>query len=181
MNSVLRGYNDPNIDDNFKLLYEQLCEQVEADKYISCLITLCKTVWTILSSYYQIVIWHQNYKLYPLDMPDSPDNYIQEKLKKGQSRIWNDILTKICIFLQSSKLKTLKYDQFIQVLSIIQRLKKVGQEFCGENSDKLIETMQLQVSKKFKKIPIIVRVFYCRVKSFSNATTCVVWRKFVCF
>lgn len=84
-------------------------------------------------------------------MPDSPDNYIQEKLKKGQSRIWNDILTKICIFLQSSKLKTLKYDQFIQVLSIIQRLKKVGQEFCGENSDKLIETMQLQVSKKMSK------------------------------
>ncbi|XP_058982646.1 syndetin-like [Musca domestica] len=151
VNSVLRGYNDPNIDDNFKLLYEQLCEQVEADKYISCLISLCKTVWTILSSYYQIVIWHQNYKLYPLDMPESPDNYIQEKLKKGQSRIWNDILTKICIFLQSSKLRTLKYDQFIQVLSIIQRLKKVGQEFCGENSEKLIETMQLQSEEFFQR------------------------------
>ncbi|XP_059223525.1 syndetin [Stomoxys calcitrans] len=151
VNSVLRGYNDPNADENIKLLYEQLCDQVEADKYIPCLISLCKTVWTILSSYYQIVIWHQNYKLYPLDMPDSPDNYIQEKLRKGQSRIWNDILTKICTFLQSSKLNALKYDQFIQVLSVIQRLKKVGQEFCNENSDKLIETMQLQSEEFFQR------------------------------
>ncbi|XP_075155317.1 vacuolar protein sorting 50 [Haematobia irritans] len=151
VNSVLRGYNDPNIDENVKLLYEQLCEQVDVDKYIPCLISLCKTVWTILSSYYQIVIWHQNYKLYPIDMLDSPDNYIQEKLKKGQSRIWNDIVTKICIFLQSTKLITLKYDQFIQVLSVIQRLKKVGQEFCGENSDKLIETMQQQSEEFFQR------------------------------
>ncbi|KAI8118797.1 hypothetical protein FF38_10946 [Lucilia cuprina] len=151
VNSVLRGYNDPNLDENMKMLYEQLCEQVEADKYIPCLISLCKTFWTILASYYQIVIWHQNYKLYALDMPDSPDVYIQEKLKKGQSRIWNDILTKICIFLQSSKLKMLKYDHFIQVLSIIQRLKKVGLEFCGEHSEKLIETMQLQSEEFFQR------------------------------
>ena len=151
VNSVLRGYNDPSIDENMKMLYEQLCEQVEADKYIPCLISLCKTFWTILASYYQIVIWHQNYKLYPLDMSESPDVYIQEKLKKGQSRIWNDILTKICIFLQSSKLKTLKYDHFIQVLSIIQRLKKVGLEFCGEQSEKLIEAMQLQSEEFFQR------------------------------
>ncbi|XP_036319292.1 syndetin [Rhagoletis pomonella] len=154
VNSVLRAYNDPNIDENMKFLYEQLCEQVTVDKYISCLITLCKTFWTILASYYQIVVWHQNYKLYPLDSVDSADLYIQEKLKKGQSRIWNDILTKICLFLQSTKLKTLKYDQFIQVLSIVQRLKKVGLEFCGEQSEKLIETMQMQSQEFFQRYHI---------------------------
>ncbi|XP_011182003.2 syndetin [Zeugodacus cucurbitae] len=154
VNSVLRAYNDPNIDENMKFLFEQLCEQVTVDKYISCLISLCKTFWTILASYYQIVVWHQNYKLYPLDMADSPDIYIQEKLKKGQSRIWNDILTKICTFLQSTKLKTLKYDQFIQVLSIVQRLKKVGVEFCGEQSEKLIETMQVQSQEFFQRYHI---------------------------
>ncbi|XP_067640510.1 syndetin isoform X3 [Eurosta solidaginis] len=154
VNSVLRAYNDPNIEENMKLLYEQFCEHVTADKYISCLISLCKTFWTILASYYQIVVWHQNYKLYPLDMEESPDIYIQEKLKKGQSRIWNDILTKICIFLQSTKLKTLQYDQFIQVLSVVQRLKKVGMEFCGEQSEKLIETMQMQSQEFFQRYHI---------------------------
>ncbi|XP_030378131.1 syndetin isoform X2 [Scaptodrosophila lebanonensis] len=153
VNAVLRGYNDPHADEHVKLLYEQMCCQLTADKSIPCLISLCKTFWTILASYYQVVMWHNNYKLYPSEA-ESPDLYIQEKLKKGQSRIWNDILTKVCIFLQSAHLMTLKYDQFIQVLSIVQRLKKVGIEFCGEQSEKLIETMQQESEEFFRRYHI---------------------------
>ncbi|KAH8233815.1 hypothetical protein KR026_012664 [Drosophila bipectinata] len=150
VNSVLRGYSDPCQDDQAKPLYEQLCEQLAVEKLLPCLISLCKTFWTILASYYQVVMWHNNYKLYGHDVEDSPDVYIQQKLKKGQSRVWNDILTKVCLFLQSAKLKALKYDQFIQLLSVVQRLKKVGLEFCGEQSDKLIETMQHQSEEFFR-------------------------------
>lgn len=165
MNGVLRGYKDSsNDEDGHKYLYEQLCVQVQAEMFIPCLISLCKTIWTILTSYYQIVSWHQTHQLCPLKKEDSCitvaeseaefnsiDIYILEKLKKGQSRIWNDILTKICIYLQSSRLTSLKYDQFIQILSIVQRLKKIGYEFCGENSAKLIETMEQQSESFFRQ------------------------------
>ncbi|KAH8253234.1 hypothetical protein KR032_004363 [Drosophila birchii] len=154
VNAVLRGYSDPGQDDQAKPLYEQLCEQLSVEKLLPCLISLCKTFWTILASYYQVVMWHNNYKLYGQDEEDSPDVYIQQKLKKGQSRVWNDILTKVCLFLQAAKLKTLKYDQFIQVLSVVQRLKKVGLEFCGEQSEKLIETMQQQSEEFFRRYHI---------------------------
>ncbi|XP_017049931.1 syndetin [Drosophila ficusphila] len=154
VNAVLRGYSDPGQDDQAKPLYEQLCEQLSVDKLLPCLISLCKTFWTILASYYQVVMWHNNYKLYGQEEEDSPDVYIQQKLKKGQSRVWNDILTKVCLFLQAAKLTTLKYDQFIQVLSVVQRLKKVGQEFCGEQSEKLIETMQQQSEEFFRRYHI---------------------------
>ncbi|XP_037908904.1 syndetin isoform X2 [Hermetia illucens] len=149
VNVVLRSYNEPSSDDKQKQLFEQLCEGVAADKYIQCLINLCKSFWTILVSYYQIVLWHQNYKLFPSDSAECQDSYIQEKLKKGQSRVWNDIQSKLCTYLSSQKLRTLKYEQFIQVLSIIQRLKKVGVEFCGETSNKLLETMRLQSTEFF--------------------------------
>ncbi|BFG04869.1 syndetin [Drosophila madeirensis] len=154
VNAVLRGYSDPKQDDQIKLLYEQLCEQLNSEKLIPCLISLCKTFWTILASYYQVVMWHNNYKLYGHEEADSPDIYIQQKLKKGQSRLWNDILTKVCLFLQSAKLTALKYDQFIQVMSIVQRLKKVGVEFCGEQSEKLIEVMQQQSEEFFRRYHI---------------------------
>ncbi|SPP74899.1 syndetin [Drosophila guanche] len=154
VNAVLRGYSDPNQDEQIKLLYEQLCEQLNSEKLIPCLISLCKTFWTILASYYQVVMWHNNYKLYGHEEADSPDIYIQQKLKKGQSRLWNDILTKVCLFLQSAKLTALKYDQFIQVMSIVQRLKKVGVEFCGEQSEKLIEIMQQQSEEFFRRYHI---------------------------
>ncbi|XP_060658708.1 syndetin [Drosophila nasuta] len=157
VNAVVRGYSEPNAEEQPKLLYEQLCEQLNVDKLMPCLISLCKTFWTILASYYQVVIWHNNYKLYAQQEEtdsESPDLYIQQKLKKGQSRIWNDILNKVCLFLQSAKLTSLKYDQFIQVLSIVQRLKKVGIEFCGEQSDKLIVVMQQRSEEFFTRYHI---------------------------
>lgn len=164
---MLRSYKGPSGDEEgHKYLYEQLCTQVGTEMFIPCLISLCKTIWTILASYYQIVSWHQSHQLNTVDQPraqlqddveilegeiNSIDLYILEKLKKGQSRIWNDILTKICVYLQSTHLLALKYDQFIQILSIVQRLKKVGHEFCGERSEKLIDIMQQQSEAFFRQ------------------------------
>ena len=92
-------------------------------------------------------IWHQNYKLYSNVTSNTADNsnaalisnkatdelsndeYINEKLKKGQHRIWNDVQSKICIFIASAKhLHKLKYENFIQILSIVQRFEhKINQ------------------------------------------------------
>lgn len=79
------------------------------------------------------------------------DEYIQQKFKNGQSRIWNDIQSKCCVYLASTKLHNLKYEQFIQVLSIVQRLKKVGVEFSGEQSGNLMESMRAQSIQFFKR------------------------------
>lgn len=78
-------------------------------------------------------------------------------------RLWNDIQSKCCVFLASAKLHQLKYEQFIQVLSIVQRLKKVGGEFCsgtagaattsggGEHSASLLEAMRTQSIEFFQR------------------------------
>lgn len=46
---------------------------------------------------------------------------------------------------------TLKYEQFIQVLSIVQRLRKVGMEFCNEPSTLLMESMKSQSVQFFHR------------------------------
>lgn len=145
----------------FSFLLSQ-AQNITADKYIQCLINLCKRFWTILVCYYQVTQWHQNCTYNSnADRPNKQvatastdivaddksinhDEYIQQRLKKGQSRIWNDIQTKICIYLSGPALQHLKYEQFIQILSITQRLKKVGNEFCGEPSAKLLEVVREQ-------------------------------------
>ncbi|KAJ6638777.1 Syndetin [Pseudolycoriella hygida] len=148
--TVLRQNTESNSDEKQKMLFEQMCENVPVDKYITCLIELCKFFWSILVCYYQVTMWHQNIQLFTkTDEPN--DDYIQQKFKNGQSRIWNDIQSKICVYLSSSKLHTLKYEQFIQVLSIVQRLKKVGIEFCGENSVNLLESMKVQSVAFFRR------------------------------
>jgi hypothetical protein len=111
-------------------------------------------------------LWHQNYKLYKNQTEQTTttatasssdnietfnDEYIQEKLKKGQIRIWNDIQAKMTIFISSTKLSQLKYESFIQILSIVQRMKKVGYEFCDDNSQKMLDAMKNQCIEFFKR------------------------------
>lgn len=72
----------------------------------------------------------------------------------GQFRLWNDIQAKICVFISSTKLSSLKYEYFIQILAIVQRLKKVGIEFCDDPSEKLMQHMQRQSVEFFRRYHI---------------------------
>ncbi|XP_063704736.1 syndetin [Culicoides brevitarsis] len=160
--SVLKGYiattpgsaSSPGTPQH-KLLFEQLCENIPAERYIDCLINLCKSFWKILVCYHQIVLWHQHNPLTAVhevaETEISHDEYVHQKLKKGQFRIWNDIQAKICLYINSSRLHQLKYEHFIQALSIMQRLKKVGLEFCDEPSEKLMETIRTQSVEFFQR------------------------------
>lgn len=107
--------------------------------------------------YYQVALWHYNTKppktfINDPDAENEQNHYIQQKFKCGYSRIWNDIQSKLSVFLSTSQtMHTLKYEQFIQVLSIVQRLRKVGMEFCNEPSPLLIESMKTQSVQFFQR------------------------------
>lgn len=108
--------------------------------------------------YYQVTLWHQNantnegkHVINSINTPEQLE-YIQQKFKTGYARIWNDIQSKICTYLSNSTtLHTLKYEQFIQVLSIVQRLRKVGKEFSNESSNNLMECMRAQSLQFFQR------------------------------
>lgn len=107
--------------------------------------------------YYQVALWHHNIKPPKVHGTEAEaeieqNYYVQQKFKTGYSRIWNDIQSKLSIFLSTSQtLYTLKYEQFIQVLSIVQRLRKVGMEFCNEPSTLLMESMKSQSVQFFHR------------------------------
>lgn len=164
-----------------KLLFEQMCETLSLDSLVRSLTQLSKSFWKILVCYHQVKLWHQNYKLYQSNKDQKEDllndDYIHEKLRKGQLRIWSDIQAKMCIFITSTKLSLLKYENFIQVLSIVQRMKKVGNEFCDDNSQKMIESMKHQSIEFFKRYHVscldevnlfIEHEVWIQVQSFSS-------------
>jgi syndetin len=138
-----------------KLLFEQMCENLNLEQLTNCITQLCKAFWRILVSYYQVKMWHQNYKLYSKDNNESDnafnDDYFHEKLKKGESRLWSDVQAKMTIFITSTKLSHLKYENFVQVLSVVQRMKKVGYEFCEDNSQKMLEAMKSKSIEFFQR------------------------------
>ncbi|XP_052900355.1 syndetin [Anopheles moucheti] len=161
--TVLRQHMEVSVEESKKLTYEQMCECVPMDRYVHCLTALCRAFWKILVSYHQIRCWHQNRCLCekaPAAEGDiSPDRssakfqqeYIRQKLESGQFRLWNDIQAKVCVFIGTGRLYALKYDQFVQILAIVQRLKKVGGEFCESRSEKLLGAMQRQSMEFFQR------------------------------
>lgn len=134
-----------------------LSQSISSERFIPCLIKLCKSFWCILVCYYQVALWHHNTRLpKPIELDAKIDieqnAYVQQKFKTGYSRIWNDIQSKLSVFLSTSPtLHTLRYEQFIQVLSIVQRLRKVGMEFCNEQSTLLMESMRSQSIQFFHR------------------------------
>lgn len=150
------------------------------------MINLCKSFWSILVCYYQVALWHKSaksIKTYTTDAAAAADEeaqneYIQTRFDAGYCRIWDEIQKKMSVYLSHShKLHTLKYEQFIQVLSIVQRLCKVGMEFCSEPSTILMDSMKLQSTQFFQRYHLMcldeIRLFldneaWMPVHSFSD-------------
>lgn len=153
--NVLKEFIDAD-ERQQKYLYEEMCMNISVDNLIPCLIKLCKSFWCILVCYYQVALWHHNSKPLKAHDPDCDQDeqadYIQQKFKCGYNRIWGDIQSKLSMYLSTNRtLHTLKYEQFIQVLSIVQRLRKVGMEFCNEPSMPLMESMKSQCVQFFQR------------------------------
>lgn len=151
------------------------------------MIKLCKSFWSILVCYYQVALWHKSaktIKTYNIGgaaaaaNEDEQNEYIQARFDAGYCRIWDEIQKKMSVYLShSEKLHTLKYEQFIQVLSIVQRLCKVGMEFCSKPSTILMDSMKLQSTQFFQRYHLMcldeIRLFldneaWMPVHSFSD-------------
>lgn len=153
--NVLKQNLDQSSTNDQKLLFEQMCENLNLEQLTNCITELSKSFWRILINYYQVKMWHQNYKLYKKNEIDNNnafnDEYFQEKLKKGESRIWSDVQGKMTTFIMSTKISQLKYENFIQILSVVQRMKKVGYEFCEDNSHKMLDAMKQKSIEFFQR------------------------------
>ncbi|XP_076168709.1 vacuolar protein sorting 50 [Ptiloglossa arizonensis] len=134
-----------------KRQYKQLCQSVPRESCIACLTELCKSLWTILSSYYLVVNWHntqENKVKFDHDVKDLEETfskeYVKHKLGNSMIRIWHDVEMKISIFLMNADLTYIKFEQFVQVLGIVNRLMEIGEELCGFKSENLQESIRKQ-------------------------------------
>ncbi|XP_015119405.1 syndetin [Diachasma alloeum] len=173
---------------DIKRQYKQICQSIPRDSQINCLIDLSKSLWRIVCSYHQVLSWHKSNPSSP-EAPDPSKNleetfsnqYIKQKLENGMTRIWHDVEIKICTFLTATDLTSLKFEQFVQVLGIINRLMEVGEELCGSKTENLQKTMRNQCSLYFSHYHVCrldeLRIFLehdgwelCPVKSTFVAT-----------
>ncbi|XP_072029065.1 syndetin-like isoform X2 [Amphiura filiformis] len=158
---LVSGSQDTNFQ---KMHYRDLCTHITTDTYIPCLVDLCKALWEVMKSYHKIIEWHETN-----DEPISPTlqesdvasdlgnveaqlnkKYIKQKLTHGLTRIWQDVQQKVKLYLLGTDLSSFKYDDFIYVLDLVNRLITVGEEFCGSKSEGLHDSIRQQSLNYFK-------------------------------
>lgn len=144
-----------------KRKYQDLCKFINTDNFTPCLTDLCKAMWHIMHSYYRIMEWHKrndydksgedNESVTTLGLEANFNRrYVEQKLEHGLLRIWQDVQQKVKAFILASDLSTFKFDEFIKVLDIINRLIVIGEEFCGSKSDDLQDSIRRQSVNYFK-------------------------------
>lgn len=137
-------------DSSGKNPYKTLCQSVNQEVFISCLIELCKSLFRIVLSYYQLVKYHNTQEQQPETIEDNLNvSYIKQKLDHNLIKIWDDIQRKVSSLLLNADLASYKFDQFLQILNIVHRLMQVGEEFCGSRSDDLQESIRKQSGNYF--------------------------------
>lgn len=139
------------------LSFASLCKSITLEEFTPCLILLCQNFWNIMYSYHLTMKWHEAKASLPDENKELDEmsavfdtNYIKSKLDQGQARIWQDIQQKIKIFVLSTNFAYFKYDDFIKVLDIINRLITIGEEFSHSKSHALQEPIRAQTVNYFK-------------------------------
>ncbi|KAK2585599.1 hypothetical protein KPH14_010228 [Odynerus spinipes] len=144
--AVIHSY----IERDTKRHYMQLCQSVPKDRCVACLIELCTSLWNILISYYQVICWHNTREnsnknnLGEKDFEQTFSNqYVKHKLESTMVRMWSEVETKVSIYLSNADLTYIKFEQFVHVLGIVNRLMELG-ELSGYKFGRLQESMKEQ-------------------------------------
>uniref|UniRef100_A0A8C4QHW1 VPS50 EARP/GARPII complex subunit n=1 Tax=Eptatretus burgeri TaxID=7764 RepID=A0A8C4QHW1_EPTBU len=154
---VVLGYVElcaPSSETRFhKLQYAGLCTYVTVDSYIPCLADLCKALWEVMHSYRQTMSWHRNQDWEDttagwLDCTSNAKFHIA--LVSRECVHGTDVQQKVKTYILGTDLAHFKYDNFIFVLDIINRLMDVGEQFCGSQSEGLQESIRKQSLNYFK-------------------------------
>ncbi|XP_054267533.1 syndetin-like [Macrosteles quadrilineatus] len=156
-NSAYKVVHAHTQQDSSKKQYAALCKSVPEDKFIVCLVELCKALWGIVLSYHQVVNWHQQHNTQTHvgegDNFESSlyEQYVHQKLEAGLKRLWHDTQTRVSPLFLAAQLTHYKFDEFLQLLAIVHRLEQIGEEFCGSESEELQNCVQAQSSNYFRQ------------------------------
>ncbi|XP_050424950.1 syndetin isoform X2 [Adelges cooleyi] len=135
-------YVDVERVESEKKSFVHLCQCIPDEQLIPCLIALSKIFWNILQSYKKAADWHKEFIDVSPDIEDDIEEYVNQeyinkKFEVGPTRLWGDMITKISNLVFNSNMTHFKFDDFLQVLSILKKHIKIGEEFCDSKSEQL--------------------------------------------
>ncbi|GAB1605109.1 syndetin-like isoform X2 [Argonauta hians] len=133
---------------------------ITVESFTPCLTDLCKALWEVMKCHYKTMLWHrQHHTADTTDTESAPSiseevsfnqRYVQQKLQHGMLRMWQDVQQKVKTFILGTDLSFFKFEEFILVLDLVNRLIEIGEEFCGSQSESLQDVLRQQSLNYFR-------------------------------
>jgi len=144
--------NQAAMQSKLKKDFQELCRMLPPSRYLACMIDVCTTFWSIMLNYKRILRWHnadQGSKSHIEEqnegelasLPESNSSfhvdkekfkrvYVEQKLIGGLNRLWYDMKRKLSLIVMNHDFSSYRFDEFIKVLSVIDLIVRMGEEFC---------------------------------------------------
>ncbi|UJR36882.1 hypothetical protein I4U23_029595 [Adineta vaga] len=128
--------------------YTDLCKIIPEESFSSCLHDLNVCFWQIIKSYKLVWLWHErnspSIEATNSDTPEPSQEFLLQKLESGSGRLWHEIQQKMKTFILENNMSHFKFEAFLQVLKMTNRLMEIGEQFCQSDSNVLQEAMRRQ-------------------------------------
>jgi hypothetical protein len=130
MQSYMEEIKRVDIHDLFKLINTNDYKQAIGD--------LCLNLWSIMKNFYRICMWIVGNYLTSDEAASKLDPtvvaMIEKKLNSGLYLVWKEVQQRTSQLFRSMCFDNFKFDEFIQILTILNKLAEFGNEFCDNPS-----------------------------------------------
>jgi syndetin len=145
--TIIELINDRKLDSTDEQLkkkqFNELCSLISYDDYKKCLVKLCIKLWSIMKNYYRMCIWHNKQTKYK-ERSIENTKFMKESGKRFKhclTRIWQEVQNKISICFLSMCFENYKFDEFIHMLTIINKFIEIGHEYIRRSENSAESTM----------------------------------------
>jgi hypothetical protein len=112
----------------------ELFKLINPSNYKQAISDLCLNLWSIMKNYYRLSMWIVNNYLNSEETASKMDptvvNMIEKKLNSGLHLVWKEVQQRTSQLFRSMCFDNFKFDEFIQILTILNKLAEFGNEFC---------------------------------------------------
>jgi hypothetical protein len=122
----------PYLEELRKLDIHELFKLISHHDYKQAIGDLCLNLWSIMKNYYRICVWIVGN--YGGGGDAATMAVLEKKLSSGLQLVWKEVQQRTSQLFRSMSFEGFKFDEFINILTVLNKLAEFGHEFCDNPS-----------------------------------------------
>lgn len=130
---------------------QELCQIIDSpEELTTALIDACSAACEIMYNHYLLCEWHHRESTAPAQLGiHLPPTGIPDKLAHARRMLWVEVQRYLAMLLNAHVLLTFKFDAYINLLAIINKMVAIGEDYAGRDSNSMLREAVKRKSGEF--------------------------------